>query len=252
MKKNEALRCENTAEYSIDVYLWKHELQRKYYVFHPLQSQAGHITAAMRQTLLLWLAAIVRQFGFSLETTCLAASLLDRFLSSRPLHRNCLQLAGLTAFFVAAKAEEVEPPEISELVALSAGSFSPQQFRWMERHFLEGLEWNIYAPTAAFFLDHLVEMESLDYCWPRRFSRRLIERCIADYDLAQSPASSLAHAIFGVIAERFLCDRRISRFNSKAERDRESASSESSAEEELTQEYMKRVSIALKCPHVSP
>jgi hypothetical protein len=42
--------------------------------------------------------------------------LIDRFLSIQPLKRDCLQLVGLTAFFVAAKLEEVEPPQISELI----------------------------------------------------------------------------------------------------------------------------------------
>jgi len=32
------------------------------------------------------------------------------------IRRDCLQLAGLSAFFIAAKAEEVEPPEVWELV----------------------------------------------------------------------------------------------------------------------------------------
>ena len=43
-------------------------------------------------------------------------SLLDRFLAIQPITTDCLQLAGLTAFFMAAKCEEVEPPQISELI----------------------------------------------------------------------------------------------------------------------------------------
>jgi hypothetical protein len=91
----------------------------------------------MRKTLYLWLVAVVRQFNFTLETWCITVrcdtlpggrgrvlhfyfsrlcSLVDRFLALRPIRQDCLQLAGLSAFFVAAKAEEVEPPEIRELV----------------------------------------------------------------------------------------------------------------------------------------
>ena len=69
--------AEEDPTYSVDSYLWKHHLQRKYYVFHPLAAQNGHITPNMRQTLLLWLSAVIRQFGYALETTCLTTSLLD-------------------------------------------------------------------------------------------------------------------------------------------------------------------------------
>ena len=70
-----------------------------------------------------------KQFGFTLETWCLSAGILDRFTSARPLAAECLQLAGLAAFFVAAKAEEVDPPDISELVTLCARSYEVKQFR---------------------------------------------------------------------------------------------------------------------------
>lgn len=69
---------EDDFEYSVDVYLWKHELQFKYYVPDPLQGQAGLLTPLMRRTLLGWLVAVNRQFGFSLENWCLAVSILDR------------------------------------------------------------------------------------------------------------------------------------------------------------------------------
>ena len=244
---------EDDTTYSVDSYLWKHNLQRKYYVYHPLSIQTGHITPNMRQTLLLWLSAVIRQFGYALETTCLTANFLDRFLSGRPLHRDCLQLAGLTSFFVAAKSEEIDPPEVSELVALSARSFTAAQFRWMERHLLDGLGWHLIAPTAAFFLDHLVEMERLGFCWPEEFSRHLVERCLADYELAQAAPANLAHAVFGVIAERFICDARIGNFTFSEQTahniDKQQPMSSvfpSSANEELTHEYLKRVTMTLQ------
>ncbi len=144
-------QCEDPSEYAVDAYLWKFGLQRKYLVRDPLAAQQAAAAAAaaaeavdggsvgggsgwsvtprMRRTVLSWLVSVCRQFGFTLETWCLSASILDRFTSVRPLARECLQLAGLAAFFVAAKAEEVDPPDISELVSLCAHCYEVRQFR---------------------------------------------------------------------------------------------------------------------------
>ncbi len=130
--------------------------------------------------------------------------MLDRLTSTRPLHSDCLQLAGLTALFVAAKQEEVEPPEVSDLVLLCDNGYEPRQFRWMEMVLLSHLEWRLQAPTAAFFLGHLVESEGLTSVWPKDLARRLLEVAMCDYQLmVAAPApSQMAHAVFAIVASR--------------------------------------------------
>ena len=138
------------------------------------------ITPEMRAAVLEWLVAVNRQFCYDLETLCLAVNLMDRFLSRQLINRDCLQLVGLTCFFIAAKHEEVEPPEISELVSLCARSYQPQQFRWMECIILSLVKFEIMSPTVPFFLFHHIESETTDKTWPLEFLRVILERLICE------------------------------------------------------------------------
>ena len=142
-------------EYALDVYSWKCKQQRSFFVFHPLSAQS-HITPAMRLTVLKWLLEVNRQFNYQLETWCLTVNILDRFLAVQPLHHDNLQLASLTAFFVAAKLEEVDPPEIPELINLCANTYERSQFKYMEFLLLSQLDFKLSAPTPLFFLNYLV------------------------------------------------------------------------------------------------
>lgn len=184
--------------YASDIICWKLELEKK----HCQKKQApstnhasadSHsifapgvqtdITYEMRRTLLEWLVAVNRQFNFTLETWCLTVNVMDRFLGLQPINRDCLQLVGLTSFFIAAKMEEVDPPEISELVSLCACSYEPKQFRWMEYIVLSRLKFELSTPTAAFFLGHLVQTgdsgrvgsERRANNWPWKTTRALVE-----------------------------------------------------------------------------
>lgn len=73
----------------------------------------------------------------------LTFSLIDRFLAIQPLYKDALQLGGLTAFFIAAKAEEVDPPTISELIRLCNASYDRNQFQLMEFIILSRLKFQV-------------------------------------------------------------------------------------------------------------
>lgn len=99
----------------------------------------------------------------------------------------------------------------------------------MEFVILAKLSFDLYAPTVAFFLSHLIEIEQVRHSFPTSFARRLVECCLADYDISQSvlPAQ-LAHAIFTAILDNahewpMDCDS-----------------------EELLNDYVKRVTIVLQ------
>ena len=116
-----------------------------------------------------------RQFNYSFETWCLTVALLDRFLFAQPICTDMLQLAGLAAFFVAAKLEEVDAPQLSELVSICARAYSKVNLRTMELILLGKLQFHLLIPTAAFFLNQLVEDERFsDPGWPEQFSERLV------------------------------------------------------------------------------
>ena len=86
----------------------------------------------MREGVLKWICSVNRQFRFHLETLCLTVALLDRFLFAQAIDPAVLQLAAATAFFVAAKVEEEDPPTTSELMSLCDHAYDRAKFKRME------------------------------------------------------------------------------------------------------------------------
>eukprot|EP00092_Neocalanus_flemingeri_P037043 GFUD01040328.1.p1 GENE.GFUD01040328.1~~GFUD01040328.1.p1 ORF type:complete len:286 (+),score=50.66 GFUD01040328.1:416-1273(+) len=189
--------CEDLMEYAVDIFVWKKSLEEQYQVgdWEIVQTE---VTPRMRFTLLDWMVDITRQLEFSLETWCLAVNYLDRFLGTQLLAKDCLQLVGLTALWLGAKQEELNPPSTEELVALSAATFSATNFKHMELILLAKLKFSLAAPTAAFHLSHLVAVED-EKDWSEDLSRHLVEIVIEDHLLARERPSKIAHAVFDVI-----------------------------------------------------
>jgi len=198
-------------EYALDVYVWKLTLEKRRRLstgngsLDVLQVQTD-VTHAMRTTVLQWLVAVNQQFGFTLETWCLTVDIMDRFLAKQPINRDCLQLVGLTSFFIAAKQEEVEPPEISELVSLCARSYEAQQFRLMEYIILMHLKFELTVPTVAFFMGHLIEFGDAERraIWPRDITRDVIEKVMCEERFSRSQPSALAAKIYDFLHRNFV------------------------------------------------
>ena len=91
-------------------------------------------------------------------------------MCAQPLDKNCLQLAGLTAFFIASKLEEIDPPEIPELVSLCAATYKPVNFKHMEVIMLSKLRFELATPTSGFLLQHLAVVED-EIEWPHDLAR---------------------------------------------------------------------------------
>jgi hypothetical protein len=165
-------------EYAKFAFKWKESQQSRYHARDCLAKQPK-VTADMRTKVLEWLVLVNNQFRYSLETWCLAVNLLDRFLRAQPVDPEVLQCAALAAFFVAAKLEEVDPPIISELHNVCEEAYSSAQFRCMEAIMLKKVNFELLAPTPAWFLRKICadrdhgELDSLE---AYGFAKRL-ERC---------------------------------------------------------------------------
>jgi len=189
--------CEDIMEYAVDVYDWKKSLEVHYQIGDWPYIQY-EVTPFMRFTLLEWLVTVARTLDFSLETWCLAVNYLDRFLCHQQIGKDCLQLVGLTAVWIAAKQEELLPPSLDQLVALCAESYSAMNFKHMELLMLSKLEFRLAAPTAAYLLSHLTSVEE-EKDWSEDLSRHMVEIILEDHFLAREPPSKIAHAIYDAI-----------------------------------------------------
>jgi len=190
--------CEDFMEYAVDTFMWKKSLECQYHVDSGWEVFQTEITPKMRSTLLRWMVAISRDLEYSLETWCLAVNYVDRFLSSQLLAKDCLQLVGLTALWLGAKQQELDPPTSEELVALCVATYTARNFNHMELLMLVELKFYLAAPTAAYHLSHLVAVEG-EEDWAEDLSRHLVEMVMEDYVLARNLPSKIAHAIYKVI-----------------------------------------------------
>lgn len=75
-----------------------------------------HINERMRSILVDWLVEVHLKFKLVPETLYLTVNLIDRFLERQVVSRPKLQLVGVTCLLIAAKYEEIYPPELRDLV----------------------------------------------------------------------------------------------------------------------------------------
>ncbi|XP_034540355.1 cyclin-A1 isoform X2 [Notolabrus celidotus] len=141
------------SQYTQDIFLHLREIEVR------LRPQPGYldkhpeITNGMRVILVDWLVEVVQEFELACETLHLAVTYLDRFLSRTAcVKRGKLQLVGTAALMIAAKYEEISPPELSEFVYTTDSTYTQRQLVRMEHVFLQVLTFRMAAPTINQFL----------------------------------------------------------------------------------------------------
>lgn len=70
----------------------------------------------------------------------------------QPVPKKRLQLVGVTAMFIAAKYEEMYPPEISDFAYITDHAYTTAQIREMEMTVLRVLDFNLGRPQPIQFL----------------------------------------------------------------------------------------------------
>jgi len=115
-------------------------------------SKQPDITFGMRSILVDWLVEVGEEYKLHAETLFLAVSYVDRFLSFMSVQRSKLQLVGTACMFVAAKYEEIYPPDVGEFVYITDDTYNKKQVLRMEHLVLKVLDFNLAVVTPHFFL----------------------------------------------------------------------------------------------------
>ncbi|QQP39401.1 Cyclin A, partial [Caligus rogercresseyi] len=97
------------------------------------------ITFAMRSILVDWLVEVAEEYNLCTETLYLS--------------RAKLQLVGTACMFIAAKYEEIYPPEVNEFTYITDDTYSKKQVLRMEHLVLKVLGFDLTIPTAYFFVN---------------------------------------------------------------------------------------------------
>jgi hypothetical protein len=112
------------------------------------------INVSMRSILIDWLVEVSEEYKLNTETLYLAVNYTDRFLSQMSVLRGKLQLVGTASMYIAAKYEEVSPPDVEEFVYITDDTYTKKQVLRMEHLLLKVLDFRMNTPTINNFLTH--------------------------------------------------------------------------------------------------
>ena len=141
------------SEYQDDILTYLKEAAAKFQPRVGYMEKQPDINYNMRSILVDWLIEVSEEFSLDNRTLYLAVSYVDRFLSIMSVQRGKLQLVGVASLFIAAKFEEIYPPDATDFVYVTDDTYTLEQLLRMERFILETLGYNVSAPTFGDFLD---------------------------------------------------------------------------------------------------
>jgi hypothetical protein len=152
-----------------------------------------HINNRMRSILVDWLVEVHLKFKCAPETLYLTVNLIDRYLERAEVSRPRLQLVGVTCLLIAAKYEEIYPPELRDLVYICDRAYSKRDILEMEEEVLKKLEYHVTIPTAHVFLVRFLKAGHADKKIVQ-LSCYLLDGTLQSYSLLHYLPSQLAAA----------------------------------------------------------
>ncbi|XP_017080911.1 G2/mitotic-specific cyclin-A [Drosophila eugracilis] len=151
--RNDRQRFFEVVQYQMDI-LENFRVSEKKHRPKPMyMRRQKDISHNMRSILIDWLVEVSEEYKLDTETLYLSVFYLDRFLSLMAVVRSKLQLVGTAAMYIAAKYEEIYPPEVGEFVFLTDDSYTKAQVLRMEQVILKILSFDLCTPTAYVFIN---------------------------------------------------------------------------------------------------
>jgi len=152
-----------------------------------------HVSIKMRAILVDWLVDVHKKYKLRPETLFLTVQLIDRYLDTQMTAQHHLQLVGVTALMIAAKFEEVHPPQIKEYVFVTDKAYSQDEILKMEVCMLKALKFQICCPTPMQFFE---KYQAVNGCTDthRHLALYLLELTLVDYKMLKYTPSHLAAA----------------------------------------------------------
>eukprot|EP00929_Paragymnodinium_shiwhaense_P020385 TRINITY_DN1360_c0_g2_i1.p1 TRINITY_DN1360_c0_g2~~TRINITY_DN1360_c0_g2_i1.p1 ORF type:complete len:479 (+),score=112.24 TRINITY_DN1360_c0_g2_i1:85-1521(+) len=144
----------------------------------------------MRGILNDWLIEVHMKYKMRTETLHLTIDLIDRYLTLRIVARKRLQLVGVSAMLVAAKFEEIHPPEVKDFVYITDNAYTKEDILNMECDMLAALQFKICRPTAAHFAEHFMEVNDCAEA-QRHLVQYLLELALLEMHMLKYSASLL-------------------------------------------------------------
>jgi len=140
-------------EYAQDIHNYMKKSESKYRAKQHYMKKQTDINNSMRAILIDWLVEVAEEYKLHPQTLYLTVNYIDRFLSCMSVLRGKLQLVGAACMLIAAKFEEIYPPEVAEFVYITEDTYTSKQVLRMEHLILKTLSFDISVPTCDSFIN---------------------------------------------------------------------------------------------------
>ena len=181
------------AEYVVEIFDYMHELEIQTMANPNYMDNQSELEWKMRGILVDWLLEVHTRFRLLPETLFLAVNIIDRFLSSKIVQLDRLQLVGVTAMFIASKYEEVLSPHVQNFRHVADDGFTEEEILQAEKFVLQALDWDLSYPNPMNFLRRISKADNYDV-QTRTLGKYLLEISCLDYRFIEYPPSLIAAA----------------------------------------------------------
>ncbi|CAI5747454.1 unnamed protein product [Peronospora destructor] len=188
--KNDPTTCWQYAE---DITKYHLEAEKKSMRSSFYMARQSDINSKMRSILVDWLVDVHYKYGLLPQTLHIAVLLIDHYLEKNlTIERQRLQLVGITAMFIAAKYEEIYPPEAADFVKITDSAYTREEVFQMESKMLATLGYRVTFPTAFQFMKRFLKASRTCDDRVEHFAHYAIDRSLQEYKLTKYLPSTIA------------------------------------------------------------
>ena len=151
----------HVSEYSKEIIINLKQEEAQHESNSDFMKHQPEITTHSRGILINWLVSVHRYLKLLQETFYICVSIIDRYLQRKSISKYQIQLLGVTSLFLAAKYEEIYPPEFSKYLKVTENVYSKAQIVLMEKEILKALDFKLTVPTPWVFYQKFSESGGL-------------------------------------------------------------------------------------------
>lgn len=181
------------SEYVVEIFEYLKELEVTTMANPNYMDDQQELEWKMRGILVDWLLEVHTRFRLLPETLFLAVNIIDRFLSTKIVQLDRLQLVGVTAMFIASKYEEVLSPHVQNFIHVADDGFTEDEILSAERFVLTALNYDLSYPNPMNFLRRISKADNYDI-QTRTLGKYLLEIGCLDHRFIEHPPSLVAAA----------------------------------------------------------
>ena len=203
---------QSVAEFAPQIY--KHLQQEEEQHLYPevFMKNQKEVTEKMRAYLVDWICELHSKFKLWQETLYVTVGIIDKFITkTTDFNKKDLQCLGITALHVAAKYEEIYPPELKHILRVTDNALSKPAVLALEFQILQTLDFNLTFPSILRFMERYARVAQLNEK-TQMLAQYFCDTCLLDCTLMRERPSKLA-AVAVYAAQRVMKGNQVNVWN---------------------------------------